>query len=185
MSIEESHGLLSWVKRQPWFREKSKWLLKKWFWKQSPELQFGCSSNKFFLFLLLFFPPLVVFPLPVCLVAFSWITWSISVFHQPAGPQCVFIYAVFARRATSPCCFHPPLQEQLVQHEALIWTCSSVWWCHHDAIMYRSVLASSFFLIIFPSPLLLGFTHSTGPCRGPDTGAQLLPGLKDEVVIFV
>lgn len=72
----------------------------------------------------------------------------------PNRPQCVFIYAVFAHRAmaSNPRRFSSPLQEQLVQHEAPIGSCPSFWWCHRDAIMYRSLWVCLFFFPYFFHP---------------------------------
>lgn len=120
MSFKKNHTLRSSVTRQSWFGESEITHSRRDFKKTTS----CCHCCDF---------PLVLFLLPspvpsVCLVAFSWITWSISRLPPPNRPQCVFIYAVFAHRtmASNPRRFSSPLQEQLVQHEAPIWSCPSL-----------------------------------------------------------
>lgn len=129
------------------------------------------------------FPPSWFFS-PVCLVAFSWITWSISVFHQPMGRSVCLSMQYLT----------DGVESMLLSSTSSGAACAA-WgsdlnvllclmmssWCNNVQISF-----SFFFLIylfLFLSPYLLGFLHSTEPCRGPDTGAQLLSGLKHNVEI--
>lgn len=102
----------------------------------------------------------------VCLPALSWITWiilSLPIMNKLV--MCVFIYAVFgvtvqsAVSISSTCNCKKKTKCQIHVDDAVKgclsvarkrWS-SCVWWCHCDAIVYRSAAAAAFLFALLPS----------------------------------